>query len=319
MNLSETVQALEAKDIQVAIDLGVHQRCLLDSNCPKAVELRTEISKAGIELTEILEGYQAVTAPDPFSWDNIDFGIDGRVTLEIAGQRIQLDLTQEIEAQLADTIKGRIEDIRRQEQRLKDLGNSLYERYLYEIARLRETRALPQLSFTTEDLLRYNIMVSSEGDNYIFLSPALYRPEYIIRDGIRYELSTEDKKTLRREVVLQFTITKDNRFLSMTLFTLTGQKFEHYHGRTGDCWGTIPLPRQWDRSLRSLDILKIQTFNALVTINYNSLMQREPPAMPHIDQLLARSTKLGREGVLGETTEQTGTRIGGTGTRWGAR
>ena len=120
MNLNETVQALEAKDIQVAIDLGVHQRCLLDSNCPKAVELRTEISKAGIELTEILEGYQAAIAPDPFSWDNIDFGIDGRVTLEIANQRIQLDLTQEIEAQLTDTIKEKIEDIRRQEQRLKE-------------------------------------------------------------------------------------------------------------------------------------------------------------------------------------------------------
>lgn len=167
--------------------------------------------------------------------------------------------------------------------------------------------------------MKYNIMVTSDGDNYIFLSPATYHPEYIIKDGIRYELSPAEKTSLRREVFFRFEVTRKNKFLGILLLDLEGAVFQHYHGRTEDCWGAIKLPRVWDKSLRMLDETKIGLINSLITINYNSMMYNgNPPGMPPASRLLERSTELGREGIIGETA-QTGTRIGAEPgrTRWG--
>jgi len=319
VNLKEVVDSLEAKDIQLAIDLGVHTRCLIDSNCPKAIELRKLIGEAGVGLPEILEGYQAMTAPDPINWSNDGFQIDGKVTIRVAGRDLELDLTQEIEDRLTDQMQRKLQNIRSQENRIRTLGQSLHNRYLDEIAAQRRTEALPQLSFPQEDLIRFNIMVSSEKNNYIFLSPSTYRPEYIVRDGIRYELSPADKKVIRRDIIFKFIINREGKFIQITHLDMTGNHFQHYHSRNADCWGQIELPQQWDRSLGQLDRLKIGISNALVTINYNSLVQHEPPSMPAIDRMLSRATELGREGRIEGQPEVIGTRIGTGGTRWGRR
>lgn len=309
MNLREVVDSLEAKDVQLALDLGVHQHCLIDSNCPKAIELRKLIGEAGIGLPEILEGYQAITAPDPVDWSGNGFHIDGRVTIRVANQDLHLDLTQQIESQLTDQMRRRLDTIRQQENRIKELGSSLYASYLDEIARQRRTRVLPQLSFPLEELIRYNIMVTAQENNYIFLSPATYHPEYIVKDGMRYELSARDKASLRREVFFKSTVTGSNRFLEIEFLDMDGQFFNHYHGRRADCWGNIQLPATWGRTLRMLDETKIRLINSLITINYNSILSIEPPGMPHVNQLLERATELGREGVIDEAV-QSGARIG---------
>ncbi len=320
MNLREVVDSLEAMDVHLAIDLGVHTRCLIDSNCPKAIELRKLIGDAGVGLPEILEGYRAVTAIDPIDWSDNHFQIDGKVTVTVAGHPLELDLTQEIESRLNDQLRTKLDRINRQGDQIRSLGCSLYSRYLEEIAKQRRTGFLPQLSFTQQDLMRFNILVSSEQDNYIFLAPCTYRPEYIVNSGVRFELSTADKKVIRRDMVLKFVISRGARFVQITQLDMGGRHLQHYHSRgVSDCWGQIQLPQQWDRTLEQLDRLRISLSNALVTIDYNSLMQREPPGMPNADTVLRRATELGREGVIEEQPEVTGTRIGTGGTRWGRR
>lgn len=298
MNLSETIQALKAKGIQVAIDLGIHTRCLLDSNCPKVIELRRLLDKAGIGLPEILEGYQQVIVPDPINWSNDGFQVDGKVTVRIAGLDVQLDLTNFIESQLNRSVREKLDTIKQQEDRVRELGQSLYRRYQEEITNQRRKKTLPQLPFSRDDIIRYDIRITSDGDNYIFFLPAFYHPEYIVRDGVRYELAEEDKANLKRNIYLSFSISRDNIFISAVLLDDTGAKFRHYHGKSGECWGQIQLPNQWDKTLRSLDALKRSLIGALVTINYNSLLDREPPGMPHADKLRERSRELGREGVI---------------------
>ena len=59
MNLSQTVQALEANGVVVALDCGVHGYCDINSNCPVAVQLRKFIHESGVTLEELLTGYAA--------------------------------------------------------------------------------------------------------------------------------------------------------------------------------------------------------------------------------------------------------------------
>ncbi len=319
MNLKEVVDSLEAKDIQLAIDLGMHTHCLIDSNCPKAIELRKLIGDAGAGLPEILEGYRDITTPDPINWTNSDLQIDGKIKLYIQGHELDLDLTEELRASVNAQLQRKLEIIERQENKIRELGQGLYRRYLEEIAKQRRTRVLPQLSFTQQDLIKFNILVSAEEDNYIFLSPSTYRPEYIVNNGVRFELLPADKKAIRRDIVFKFVISRESKFVQIIQLDMGGNHFQHYHSRGGDCWGQIKLPQQWDRSLNQLDRLKISLSNALVTINFNSLMNNEPPGMPRVDSMLQRATELGREGVIEGQPEVTGTRIGTGGTRWGRR
>ncbi len=320
MNLKEVVDSLEAKDIQLAIDLGVHQNCLIDSNCPRAVELRVKLQENNVGLPEILKGYQTIAASNPFNWDNTSFQIDGRIKVSIQGHEINLDLTEEIRDSVNNQMRYKLEQFKQQEEKLKKIGHGLYDSYLEEIAKQRRANVLPQLFFTQQDLIKFNIMVSAENNRYVFLSPSTYKPEYIVRDGVRYELSPTDKRTLRRAMVFKFVISRENKFVQITQLDMTGEHFQHYHSRNTDCWGQLEQPQLWGRSLEQLDRLKISFSNALVTINYNSLMQDEPPDMPNVNTVLGRATQLGKEGVIEEQPNATGTRIGTEhGTRWGRR
>lgn len=297
MNLSGTLQALEVRNITIAIDLGAHQYCLLDSNCPKAIELRRLIEETGMTLVQLLEGFQAVNAPDPISFELPQFSADTSIT--IGGQTLYLDFNQVVDQQLRRMINRKLEEIEQLGTKVRILGRSLYESYLHEINRIKYNRVLPQLSFPLEELIKANCMITTDNDNYQFLFITKYNPQYIVRDGIRYRLSSVDTAYLVREpVFLQFIITPQGKLLSATLLDSGGVKFQHYHGRTSDCWGTAILLTTWDRTLSSLYRLSVSLMNSLATINYNSPVQREPPSMCSIRSLLDNCTELGREGEL---------------------
>ena len=298
MNLRETVEILRAKHIEIALDLGEHTHCQLDSNCPLAIQLRRAIGESGLTLPDLLEGYQAITAPEPVRIDLPHLG--GEATITVAGKTIRIDLTDIVGGQFKEALERKLHDLERQEVCIKGLGIGLYHSYLQEIAGLRNNHILPQLKVPVGDLLRYRACITEEDGNYIFLFQVNFHPEYIVRDGIRYKLGNEDAFAIRREACLKITVTPQGKVLSLLLLDKAGTKLGHYHGRNTDCWGQVNLQLEGGIiSLRALHRIGIVAMNSLITINYNSLMQHVPPDMPPIEQLLERSTELGREGELG--------------------
>ena len=304
MNLQETVNALERvrtekypEGITVAITLGEHSFCLLDSNCPIAIQLRRIVEETGVTLPQLLEGLDFPTAPKLISSDLPE--IDGAVTIAIAGKRVELDLSSVIKSQIRESIWQKIQEVNDQARRVENLGNSLYMTYLREIEKARTNNVLPQLSFPISKLIKYNFYITAQGEEYVFISPIKYHPEYIVNNGIRYELLQEDKKELERDIYIQISIVS-GKFVSILLLDDIGDKFQHYHGRNYDCWGTNKIPDSWDGTLESLHNLKMTLMFSLTTINYNSIMMREPGGLTEVGELLYKSTELGREGEMRE-------------------
>lgn len=318
MNLHQTVQALEAKNITVAINLGQHSHCPIDSNCPLAIELRRTMADAGVTLPELLEGYREVIVSEPVNIVLPEF--DGRATIRVAGEDLHLDFSRIIGDQLKGVVDRKLRELEALESNFKELGRNLFRSYLYEIEKTRNESVLPQLTFSGEELIQTHCLTSGVDGNYVFIFPEEYKPEYIVKDGIRYKLSDAHIKVLIREVYLRFIISKENEFLSATLLDVRSGKFQHYHGNGHeDCWGAVTLPQTWDGTIRSLYGLATNLTKALATINHNSLMQSEPPNIPfHISTLLEKSTELGREGEL-EVPEVEGTAPTWGRTAWGRR
>lgn len=304
MNLLRTIQALEAirteqypDGLAVALNIGEHRHCDIESNCPLAIQLRRFIGETGVTLEQLLEGYQEVIASEPVKYDLAQFDTSAKIS--IAGKEYAFDFNDFIETQMRRVIEGKLVELNEQQAYIKALGTHLYRCYLHEINKLRSDHALLQLEFPMVDLIAYKVFISSESKNYTFTFPVTYHPEYIVRDGVRFELSNEDKASVERtDIYLKFTITSEDNFLSAVLLYGNGSKFYHYHGRTYDCWGSVVLPKRWDRTLSSLHRLKERLMNSLITINYDSLVIRQPSGMPSVESLLGGSTKLGREGEL---------------------
>ena len=314
MNLQDTVQALEAKGVTVALDVGVHRYCSLDSNCPLAVQLRRLTTDADITLEQLLEGYQEATAPDPVDYTLPEF--DGRVTLKIAGKDLELDFNDVISEQIRITVERKLREIEGISNDVRRTGTSLYQSYLREIQRQRSSQVLPQMDYSVSSLLEAGCLITGSDRIYIFLFPSEYNPQYIIRNGTRYKLSDDDITAIKTKIYFKLTVTKEGKFLRADVLNTGGNKFFHYHGdRNYDCWGEVVLPERWDRRLASLSRLVHTLVMSLTTINYNSLLMREPPHMPYIDGLLERSTELGREGEIEETPVATPA----IRTRWGRR
>lgn len=318
MDLQETVRALKAKSIVVALNLGQHLYCPIDSNCPLAIELRRIMANAGVTLPELIEGYHAITVLDPVDHTLPEF--DGRVTVRIAGRNLQLDFNDVISEQLREVVDKKLADLDGIKRRLEVLGKDLFYQYLSEIAKVKDNLDLPQLSFPERELIQTKCLITCEDRNYAFIFPDLYKPEYIVGRGIRHKLSDNDIEDLGCNVYLKFVITADNKFLSATLLDHRGRKFEHYHGNSHeDCWGGVILPNAWNGTLLSLHRLATNFMKALATINIDSLMSREPLNMPHIDRLQEHSTRLGREGELEAPAVRVETTPVGWGrTIWGA-
>ena len=296
MNLAETVQALEAKGIATAINLGAHEHCAIDSNCPLAVELRRLVVDAGVTLEQLLEGYEAVTAADPVNYDLP--GIDGKAIIKIGDKVIEVDLDDVVGEQMKAAMDTKRRELGEQEVRVKRLGGGLYTSYLRAIAQARKSPVLPQLGFNHKELLASNCLVTCEGSTYVFLFPCEYKPEYYVNNSVRYKLAASDKKAIKRNTYLEFKI-RGGKFLSILLQEKSGETLSHYHGHPGgDCWGHVKLPARWDGELRSLRELVKLCMGSLATINMNSLLEHNPPGMPYYEELKSRGTRVGREGTV---------------------
>ena len=201
MNLQQTLNSLEYNKIAVALDIGVHHNCELDSNCPVAIELRKAISQSGITLEQLLEGYNSFNQPElePIPLGNLTF--DGKVVISIAGQTIPLDLTEVIESQISREYRRKREELYSASRRLREVGLSLYHSYLDKIEEARNSKTLPQLKFNKKELIEADCLITSEGENYLFLFRRVYCPESIIASGVRYALSQEDRDTIKRNVL----------------------------------------------------------------------------------------------------------------------
>ena len=305
MNLYDTVKALGAirtekypQGITVAFELGVHHACDLQSNCPLAIGLRRFITEAGLTLEEILEGYHAVHNPEPFSYELPE--INATIQVKIAGKTIDLDLTgEEIAPTLRTTIDRKLSDLDRAIRSMREIGFRLYGTYLHEIHKERERQALPLIPFNHLDLIQSGCMVATDGNDYVFYLPSRYKPLYLVDGGIRFKLDDKDVITLERKIFIRFTISSGYQFIRASVMDERGEKLQHYHGNNSDCWGSVRLPEEWDGSLTSLTNLAYTLGMSLGTINYNSLLVREPLGMPASFELRGRCTEVGKEGELG--------------------
>lgn len=309
MNLFDTVEALESKDIAVAINLGVHQYCLIDSNCPIAIQLRKYINEADVTLPDLLEAYEKMRTATPAQLISEELPkFESKGYIVVAGKRIPLDLNQIVEGQLKALIEGKINELDRCKTRTLTIAHSFYNTYLHEIDRLRKSKVLPQLSYTEAEMLKTKCLITTWKDNsgmgYLFLIPVEYSPKSIIRDGIRYEIRAKDARAIKRNCYLEFKISSGNKFFEPRLLKATGEKLEHYHSSTRqECWGTVSLPDKWDGTLTQVARVCKSLMGSLATVNRNSILRADPLDMPSIDTLLTNSKELGREGQFDEPKE----------------
>lgn len=320
MNLRDTVIALEQNNIQVATDIGVHQRCDIDSNCPVAVELRTLIRESEVTLQQLLEGYATSQEDVPaLPIELPDFNAE--VNLRIAGTQTPIDITSTVSGSLKRDIEDRLQELGYLKDKVRRAGMSLYQSYKDAIHEAKNTKQLPQLNFPIEEMVRYGCSVTTNGDYYLIFFRRMYQPEYIVTGGIRYKLADEDIQAIVREFLLIYTVSREGKIINVEGLDLEGSHFQHYHGRSYDCWGTVKLPVRWDGSLKQLAGTAYQLVAALKTINKDSIMQGHPPDMPNSDDIFARSTKLGEEGQLEEREQPAGawTTEPDAPRRWGQR
>ena len=313
MNLYETVQALEAKNITVAINLGEHTNCSIDSNCPVAIELRRLVIEAGITLEQLLEGFETVTAR-PLAYTLPNFS--SKTLIKVAGKVIEIDLNDVIEGELKARIEEKIRELDSLKGSVNGVGKHLFESYLDAMRRAKQIKQLPQLECGRTELIKSMCLINSSMGNYVFLFPFVYNPDCLVSGGTRYKMSEEDIAAVKRQAFIELVATRDGKILSARVLRDTGNKLTHYHGNEGgDCWGSVRIPERWDGTLTSLIRLKCTLVGSLQTINLNSILRHDPPSMPHTDMLRERSTTLGREGELSRPSR--GRR--GTGAGWAGR
>jgi len=307
MNLQQTKESLEQNGIAIALDVGVHRYCDINSNCPLAVELRRVIHDAGITLEQLLTAFAESQEPVPDPLHNPEFAqFSGKAEIYIGGTPVEIDLSEAIRGEAQAAFRYKVEKLYEKELRLGRIGRSLYDTYLNQIWELRNTRTLPQLTFTLEAMIKAGCLITTDGGNYIFLFPRDYNPQWIVTNGVRYKIADKDIIAIVKSAYIQYTITKEGKILHTFILNSDGSKLHHYHGAGGDCWGNVHVPKRWDGTLRSLTNLTTQIMGSLATVNKDSLMSHHPPHMPNIDDVFNRSTKLGEEGYMEEREQPEG-------------
>ena len=311
LNLQQTIQSLEENNIAVAINIGVHKHCNINSNCPLAVELRKLVHKSGITLAQLIEGFTASQeSAKEVSYTLPEF--NGKAVINIAGQEVTIDFSDVIERQMGAAFAMKKQEFNGMGLQIKNIGSSLFASYTDKIQQLEQTKTLPQLEFSTKELIKANCLITSNNARgcYPFLFARRYNPQWIITNRKRYKMATKDIKKVEGDIYIQFTISKAKKIVNTVIFDSAGDKFSHYHGgghREGDdCWGQVKLPDVWDGTLESLSNLVIQLMGSLATINKDSLWARHPNNMPSIDSLMERSTELGEEGLVEEREQPRG-------------
>ncbi len=314
MDLRQTFHALEdlktekyPQGITLALDLGVHQYCDINSNCPLAIQLRKYIHEAGVTLVDLLAGFAQSQEPPPDRIEPTLPEFNGKAMIQIAGQNMEIDFTDTIKQQLGSAYENQIHYFKQMQNHITDVGASLHRTYLHQIYELRRTKVLPQLSFGVTDLVKYPCCITTKRDKYIFLFPREYKPQWIVTGGVRYLLNKDDIDSLERPCYIQFAVTVDGKIFSARLLGDRGYGMEHYHGHErDDCWGNVAIPERWNKSLSMLNTLANQLMASLATINKDSLVQHDIEDMIHIDNLMERATELGEEGHVEARERPTG-------------
>ena len=300
MNLAQTVQALEANGIVIALDCGVHQNCDINSNCPLAVELRKVINESGLTLAQLLEGFVASQEAPPAYQEPRLPEFNGVAEISIAGRTVPVDFTDTIRQQLGRAYETKLHQFQQDGAQAREVGLALYRSYLDQIRALRNTRTLPQLQLSKRELTSTGCLVTINDENnaYELMFPLLYNPEYAVHNGTRYRMAVKDIIDCKRDVWVVFAITKERKITRTELINQDGSKFSHYHGSGWDCWGTVKMPVTWDGRLTSLHNLVVQLRGILATVNMDSLLNRNPSGMPTSQAMFERATVMGREGEI---------------------
>ena len=310
MNLKDIMLAMDTiPEAAIALDLGVHAACEFDSNCPKAIRLRTLIQESGINMAQILQGYATVSSqspPDrPINIDTLfpasNTNVDGHITVDIMGKRQTFDLSDEIRRQVISQLSSRLRTIQETQVSVGRIADSLYHAYSQAIDKARNSKVVPQLEFPAKELLANKIISNKRTEGgYNFYIPTTYKPLYLIDNGIRYKIADMDIGAIKRDnCFLKIQVNSSKTFQAVTLVTAEDVELNHYHGRAGqDCWGTMRLPERWDGTARQLQQITHERMGALVTVNYNSILTHEPINMPTDRQLRSRVIEMGREGEL---------------------
>lgn len=302
ITLGDTIKALKHLNKEVALDIGEHYYCALESNCPVAIKLRQFISEMeDVNLLSILEAGEA--AEESFSNSvSVPSSITTNTIVSIAGNQIELDLGDLVEESVRDAVKNKLKEIENQMSRLHKYGSGLESAFNRELRRLRTSSILPQVNIPVSDLCKYKAYITEDKGNYAFIFPERYNPLYIYDNGINYQLCERDMISIMRDIHIKLTVNPEGKLFGMTILDAVGNKFQHYHGTGHDCWGIVKVPTELGNriNLEGMDRIRRLLIGALATINYNSLLNRNPPGFPGAGELLSRAIKMGREGEMNE-------------------
>jgi len=311
MDLRQVLRALEnikteqhPEGIIISMDLGVHAFCLIDSNCPRAVQLREILSQAEIPLDALLEAHNSIEQPEPNRLDWTLPDIETNINIVIAGKTSTFDANEIVEGQVKEEITYLLGNLRSQHRQVESLAASLHHAYLTEIRKVRTEIILPQLRYEPADLLMNRCIVNAQDNYYTYSLPLVYNPQYIVRSRVRYKLGAIDVDRLRHDTFVRYIIGDRSTFQSITLVNRQGSKFNHYHGTSYDCWGDVQLPERWDGRIGTLARLAHTLETSLITINADSLMTSEPIGLINIHDLIDRGERLGEEGSLPARDEE---------------
>lgn len=301
--LNVVQEYLGKKGVLIALDYGVHYACLIESNCTEAIKLRKVLSEAKIDIPTLLKEIEQdfktrQTNPDPVSLPSFP-EFSGQAEIIVAGQRVTVNLKEQLEQQLAHYFRNELEIFRNQKSLLIHVGKDLYHNYLAYIQEARKNKTLPQCTVPAKMLLENKCTVAyGDKESWLFFFPFEYSPQWLTIDDHRYKLCDEHITALKREGILSmFQVMTSGKLVALRLVYPNMEKFIHYHGSRYDCWGQLRFPKTWDNKLKTLVDLNYTAQAALTTINRDSLMLNDPCDMIPVAKLMDKATEMGREGV----------------------
>ncbi len=302
MQLNQVQTQLKRMGIEVAIDLGEHSYCSISSNCPKAIEVRRVIEAARITPEMLVQ-----PSVDVFATPVIPTKVSARMQLVLGSETIEVDCAQIVTKEASLAIQKKVNELETKHGQYQNYLMGLQRAYSLAMQQARAQVVLPQLAFSRQQLLRYKCTVTRVAQNYSIMFREIYNPMWIVSTGKRWQIEAGTAKDMECEIILEFTISAQCKFVSIMLLTVELEKFQHYHGRATDCWGQVKIPELWDGTMTMLVEFKEVLMKSLATINEDSLMMGHPPDFMSIEALKKKSVLLGQEGVISKETEASGT------------
>jgi hypothetical protein len=308
MELNIALKVLQEQyNMEVALNMGEHAYCSVESNCPVAVKLRKILIEAGIDFdelkTKIPEQVNDISIIDR-AGVNLD-DVTDTVTATVFGTEITIPVQNIIKPEFVSTVQNYIYNLKQKRIRLDSYAYALQDTFNNELAKARRKVVLPTLEIPFHEAAGVTILANNREEVYEIYVPTVYAPKLIYDDGVNYQLDEADRvKIERKNLYMRYRIRPDKVIVDTILVTDKGEGLEHYHGRSGhDCWGTVETMSKWDGSIKQLRQRTLLLERSLVTINYNSLLRRDPSGMPGADSVMSRATAH-KLGVVGEIEQR---------------